>query len=63
MALAVASVAYPGATAALITHEESPPARLLPGTLRWFSATQWLLGLDWAHGVTAHRHPYSTTTG
>lgn len=43
-ALEKASVTYPDAEALLITHDQSPPTRSLPGRLRWYSATQWLLG-------------------
>jgi predicted AAA+ superfamily ATPase len=43
-ALEAAATTYPDAVALLITHDQSPPTRRLPGTLQWFSAAQWLLG-------------------
>lgn len=43
-ALEVASATYPDAVAVLITQDQSPPTRSLPGMLQWYSATQWLLG-------------------
>jgi hypothetical protein len=41
---AVSAAAAGAAVALLITHDQSPPTRRLPGTLQWFSAAQWLLG-------------------
>ena len=43
-ALEVASVTYPEAVAVLITQDQSPPTRTLPGAMQWYSATEWLLG-------------------
>jgi uncharacterized protein len=43
-ALEAASLAYPDAVPVLITQDQSPPPRRLPGALQWFSAAQWLLG-------------------
>lgn len=43
-ALALAAASYPEADALLITLDQSPPTRRLPGRLQWSSATQWLLG-------------------
>ncbi|MCC6928372.1 MAG: ATP-binding protein [Gemmatimonadaceae bacterium] len=42
-ALEMASAMYPDAEALLVTQDQSPPTRSLPGALRWYSATQWLL--------------------
>jgi hypothetical protein len=42
--LETASAAHPGAVALLVTQDQSPPTRSLPGTLPWYSAAQWLLG-------------------
>jgi hypothetical protein len=42
-ALEAASLAYPDAVPVLITHDQSPPTRRLPGALQWFSAAQWLM--------------------
>jgi uncharacterized protein len=43
-ALETAAARHPGAEAVLITQDQSPPTRSLPGTLQWYSAAQWLLG-------------------
>lgn len=43
-ALETASATHPNAVALLITQDQSPPTRTLPGTLQWYSAVQWLLG-------------------
>ena len=42
-ALESASALHPDAEALLITQDQSPPTRNLPGSLQWYSATQWLL--------------------
>jgi uncharacterized protein len=43
-ALEAASTQYADADAVLITQDQSPPTRRLPGKLQWYSAAQWLLG-------------------
>ena len=43
-ALEAASATYADSVAVLITQDQSPPTRRLPGTLQWYSAAQWLLG-------------------
>jgi uncharacterized protein len=43
-ALEAASIAYPDAVPVLVTQDQSPPTRRLPGAMQWFSAAQWLLG-------------------
>ena len=43
-ALEVAATSHPYAVALLITQDQSPPTRQLPGMLQWYSAAQWLLG-------------------
>ncbi len=45
-ALHEAASMHPGAVALLITQDQSPPTRSLPGTLQWRSAVQWLLGKE-----------------
>jgi uncharacterized protein len=42
-ALDAASQVFPEATAVLITQDQTPPHRALPGRLRWYSAVEWLL--------------------
>lgn len=41
--LAQAAADHPAALALLITQDSSPPARVLPARVRWYSAAQWLL--------------------
>ena len=43
-ALEAAATSHPHAVALLITQDQSPPTRQLPGRLQWYSAAQWLLG-------------------
>ena len=43
-ALEAAATSHPHAVALLITQDQSPPTRLLPERLQWYSAAQWLLG-------------------
>jgi predicted AAA+ superfamily ATPase len=43
-ALELARGRFPDAEALLITHDASPPARPLPNSIRWYSATEWLIG-------------------
>ena len=43
-ALEAAATSHPYAVALLITQDQSPPTRQLPGMLQWYSAAQWLLG-------------------
>ena len=43
-ALEAAATSHPHADALLITQDQSPPTRRLPGRLQWYSAAQWLLG-------------------
>lgn len=43
-ALEHASALHPDAEAVLITYDQSPPTRSMPGSVQWYSATQWLLG-------------------
>ena len=43
-ALEAAATSHPHAFALLITQDQSPPTRLLPERLQWYSAAQWLLG-------------------
>jgi uncharacterized protein len=45
-ALDAASQVFPDATAVLITQDQSPPHRALPGRMRWYSAVEWLLGAE-----------------
>ena len=43
-ALEAAATSHPYAVSLLITQDQSPPTRQLPGMVQWYSAAQWLLG-------------------
>ena len=43
-ALEAASTRFSDALPVLITQDQSPPTRRLPGAMEWYSAAQWLLG-------------------
>lgn len=46
LALELAAGKHPDAVAILITADQTPPLRSLPGRMRWYSATEWLLSPD-----------------
>jgi uncharacterized protein len=48
LALELAAGKHPDAVAILITADQTPPLRNLPGRLKWYSATEWLLSPDQA---------------